>query len=202
MFSSRQVLADVNSRFSGRLRVISGWGFRYLASEKILQSGALVTGIWQDALKNSAAKNKSWLVLGIAGGSVLHIISRKYRPAHITAVDIDPVMIELGKKFFNFEKISNLEIVNLDANLYVSQNKFVFDYLLVDLYLDDRYPPFVQQSRFINDLKKIGKQIYFNRLYYTASEKAAAQEFTLWLKKFFTIVKPVRTHDNLVLICS
>ena len=156
------VIASAKSKYSDNIKVVEGLGFRHLSTDSIQHSGGIVSQIWSTALKNVARKNKTWLVLGVAGGSVIKLISQKYHPATIVGIDIDPVIVDLGKKYFDLDKIPNLKIIIGDAQKLPRGN---YDYILVDLFGRDSCPSFVYTPKFLNKLFKIGQNIFINHLY-------------------------------------
>ena len=58
---------------------------------------------------------KKILVLGLGAGSIVKVINKYFPKSKITAVEIDPMMVEIGKKHFDLEKARNLEIIIGDA---------------------------------------------------------------------------------------
>lgn len=108
------------------------------------QSGPLVENLWKKALdviaRNPPAgevtkqSSKNVLILGLGCGSSIKPLRKKFPDCQITGVEINPEMIEIGKKYFNLNKISNLKIKICDAKKFVFQTKQKFDLILVDLY--------------------------------------------------------------------
>ncbi len=195
-----KVLEEVESKFSGTLTVTEGYGTRYVSTGMWTQSGGIITDVWSPVLKKlKNPKNKSWLVLGLATGTVAHMISKKYQPTKIVGVEIDPEMIHIGKKYFDLDKIPNLEIVNKDAS-DLSFDIGLFDITLVDMYLGDQLPKFVYSQKFIKSLP--GDVIVFNHLFYTNMQKENAQKLVDILKKNYSKIQLVRVLTNLMIICS
>jgi spermidine synthase len=201
-FLKPKVLEEVESKYSGRIRVVSSLGNRYLATGLLTQSGGLVKDVWDPVLKKYGRKNKSWLILGLAGGTIAKIISDRFSPAGITGVEIDPLMIKLGKKYLELGKIPDLEIKNQDAKRYILNNKQRFDYILVDMYLGDRLPDFVYDIKFLKKLRQLGKLIIFNHLFYDDSKRQKAGKLVTGLKDIFPSVNLMRKLTNLLIICS
>lgn len=169
-----RVIAEAVSEYSGKLRVVQGWGFRHLSTDKIQHSGGIVEEIWDKALKGEAKKEASWLVLGVAGGCVLKLVNKKYQPKKITGVEIDPTIIDLGKKYFGLDKYENLSLVVADANKYIYETNERFDYVLGDLFGTDSPPEFVYEKRFLKRLKAIGTKVFINHIYDIGPNKKKA----------------------------
>src|SRR3989344_3246550 len=107
-----KVLETVNSRVSGKIEVRKSDWDTYVAVGHLTQSGGLVKELWQKVLtkipRSLPVKNQSWLILGLATGTLAKLISQKYSPAQMVGVELDPQMIRLGKKYFGLDKIPNL----------------------------------------------------------------------------------------------
>ncbi len=102
------------------------------------QSGPLVKVVWQKALENVTEIPKNVLILGLGCGIAAKLISKKFPNALIMGVEIDPVMIEAGKKYFDLRKIKNLKIICADAKIFLKKNKQKFDLILVDIYIGEK----------------------------------------------------------------
>jgi len=197
-----KVLEEVESKFSGKLTVMEGYGHKYVVTGIWTQSGGIIEDIWKPVLKALRAQhevhNKTWLILGLATGTVAKIIAKKYKPVKIVGVEIDPAMLRIGKKYFDLDKIPNLEVINLDASKYKSN--IIFDYVLVDIYQGDQLPEFIYGDKFLNN--KFAKVAVFNHLFYSDSQKENAQKLVQSLKNIYTNVKLMRVLTNLMIICA
>jgi hypothetical protein len=201
-FLGPKLLARYQSPYSGDIRVMQTLGYRYVATGILTQSGGVVADVWKPVLKKIAQKNKTWLILGLATGTVAEMISNKYNPSHMTGVEIDPAMLEIGQKYFSLSKIPKLDIVQADAVSYIKTLKDRFDYILVDMYLGDKLPEFVYTSRFLHSLKLLGRTVVFNHLFYDDSKKALAEKLISSLKIIFPTISLQRVLTNVMITCS
>ena len=83
-------------------------------------------------------------------------------------VEIDPVIVELGQKYFNTGKIRNLEIMVEDAKSFVDRTQEKFDFIVIDIYKGRLLPKFVETSSFLAKIKEILKGegvLVFNRIF-------------------------------------
>lgn len=199
-FDKPKVLEEVESKFSGTLRVTDGYGERYVTTGIWTQSGGVIKEIWQPVLKKIAKKDKSWLVLGLATGTVAQLINKKYHPTRIMGIEIDPEMIRIGWQYFDLAKIPKLEIGNVSAEDYVSVATEKFDYVLVDVYLEDKLPGFVYSDQFLS--KKIGETIVFNHLFHTSEQKQNAEKLIAKLREKYPKIELVRVLTNVMIICA
>ncbi len=201
MFGHKLIFTG-RSKYSGRLNVYSDFGYKYISTGALTQSGGLVKDVWDPVLKKFARKNKSWLILGLSGGTAALIIAKKYHPARLVGVEIDPLMIELGQKYLNLSKIKNLDIIISDARAYIADSEEKFDYILVDMYLGDQIPEFVYASGFIKKLGQLGQFVIFNHLFYDQGKRFLAQKLVASLKSVFPRVDLMHKLTNLLIICS
>ena len=194
-----KVVAEFDSKYSGKIRVMQGWGYKYVSTGFWTQSGGIIKDVWQPAFKKiHPQKSKTWLILGLATGTIAKLIPN---PAKIVGVEIDPIMINIGRKYFALDQIPNLKIIIKNANDYLLTTNDYFDYVLVDLYCADQIPKFVYSSKFLGQLDKLGQLVILNHLFHSDSQKQAALKLTEKLKKHFTSVTPVRSLTNLLVIC-
>lgn len=191
-------MEEVKSKYSGKLTVTDGYGTRYVSTGIWTQSGGVIKDVWEPILKKVGKKQKSWLVLGLATGTVAQMIAKKYQPSKIVGVEIDPEMIRIGKKYFDLDKIPNLEIVNIDAAKY--KNREQSDFVLVDVYQGDVLPKFVYSEKFLNN--RLGNIVVFNHLFYTPDHKKKAEELIDKLREKYPKIELVRVLTNVMIICA
>ncbi len=197
-----KVLEEFESKFSGHIAVKKDWNNIYVTTNDLTQSGGLINELWSDLFKKTQfERNKSWLVLGLATGTVAKIISKKYAPNKIVGVEIDPDMIRIGKKYFGLNKIPNLEIVNDDAEHWILNTEY-YDYALVDMYLGDQMPEFVYSQKFLQKVKRGGKIAVFNHLFYDDDKRKKAGGLIKSLEKIYPKIELERILTNVLVICS
>lgn len=129
------------------------------------ESGAYIEKLWQKALTTFGITErlpiKRILVLGVAGGTVIHLLNKTYPEATILGVDIDQTMINIGKRYFGLDRIANLSIVCQDAEAYIHKtikSKGQFGLIIVDLFVGTHVPEFVRKQSFLEDLKTLLKK--------------------------------------------
>ncbi|RZJ28796.1 MAG: methyltransferase domain-containing protein [Flavobacterium sp.] len=130
--------------------------------QRILRRGLKEIGFGKVAVMDSI------LVLGVAGGSVIRTLADEIKTsAHITGVDIDPEVLELGRKYFGLGAIQNLEIVVADAFEYVLRTRKTYDLIIIDIFKDTEMPNFLFEYFFASRVAEIlttGGYILFNTM--------------------------------------
>jgi len=219
------VIEKKYSKYNGEIQVIEFLGQNKIIAGGLIQSGGVLKDIWKKAIKKACLSSpKKILILGLGGGTIAQLVSRKWPRAKITGIEIDPLMINLAKKHFDLDKITNLKIIQADAIDFVisgqqpAASKFKkagnrrlatgsqksFDLILVDLYKGEEMPKQTAEKKFLQSLKKITRQnglIIFNHLFYK-QHKQKAKDFVKKLEKIFPKISFVRALSNLMVYCS
>ncbi len=194
-----KVLEERKSKFNGSLRVVRSFGLgTYIQAEGLTQSGGIVGSFWKQTLnkiKSIGQDFKDVLILGLGGGTVAKLIHKNWPSAKITGVDIDPVIVELGKKYLDLD--DEIDIKIQDAGKTVQGE---YDLVIVDLYRGDEFPKKFEDEKFLKSLTK-NKLVIFNRLYYK-EKKTEALEFGKKLQRFFNRVEHFYPISNLMFVCS
>ncbi|MFC1710522.1 spermidine synthase [Patescibacteria group bacterium] len=204
-----KVIDERQSIINKKVTVVRSFGLgTYIQVEGLTQSGGVVTMIWNSTLKEIKRKRKEvneCLILGMGGGSVSSIVSKLWPRANQVGVDIDPVMIEFGKKHLKLDD-ERIQSVVEDAGKYTKReikggNRY--DLVIVDVYVGYDVPDYFTKEEFIKDVKKVTKKdgiAIFNRLYFGDKRKEAI-EFGKKLEKEFNKVDYLYPEANLMLIC-
>ena len=203
-----RVLETRKSEFNGKVEVISdlAWGV-HIKAGGLTQSGGIAKKVWEKALREvkrvKGSKVERVLILGLGGGSISETIFEKWPGAKMAGVEIDSVMVSLGKKYLKLAQ-SDLEIKIEDANEYVKETPERFDLICVDVYVGGKVPEKLETVEFFEKVKDILKEdgvVVINRLYYGEKRKEAIKILEK-LEKVFTNVKVVYPEANVMFICS
>lgn len=205
MFGTK-VLEEKESKINGKLTVSRSLGFgTYIQAGGLTQSGGIVGVIWKPVLKRIQKRINpvKCLILGVGGGTVAKYLRLYWKNVEIIGVDIDPAMVDLGKKYLGLDVIG-IDLKISDAYEYLMKENSKFDLIIVDLYQGDEFPKKFEKEEFLKHLNKIkieGGIVIFNRLFYGA-KKVEALGFEKKLSKTFTKVEKFKPPANLMFICS
>jgi spermidine synthase len=132
------VTRKIKSNFSGTLEITTKNGKKYLNTKNANYSYGALQQILKFGLKKIDLKKvNSVLLLGLGGGSVIETLRDDFKyQQHITAVDIDPVIIDIAKTEFQLNKDLNLDMICDDALNFMNNNKQKFDLIIIDLFID------------------------------------------------------------------
>src|SRR5206468_5576446 len=78
----------------------------------LVGDGDLGPGYWPLMLPD--ARPKRALILGLGGGTLAHLLARRFGRVELTAVEIDPDVVRLAKSAFSVDALG-VEIVQRDA---------------------------------------------------------------------------------------
>jgi len=192
MFGTK-ILEEKDSKYNGHIRVLKTLGMgTYIQCDGLTQSGGIVEQIWKSTLKKIKSNDfNKILILGLGGGTAAGLIRKKYPNAKIIGVEIDPIMIELGKKYLRLDDF-NIDIKIEDAKKSKIGGN---DLVIIDTYLGDK---FIEISK---SGPAMAKLTVFNRLYY-GDKKKEALEFGEKLKKIYEKVETFYPTANVMFFCS
>lgn len=186
-----KTLDKISSPINGEIFVVEQFGKKKLVIGGLTQSGPMAEEIWGrgleysifDVMPNSFRHPKriqklvrddeplNILILGLGGGSLVKLLNQYFPQAKITGIEIDPIMVKLGRQYLDLASAKNLKIVIEDANVFLQKrlNDELFNLIFVDMYLGDRVPEFLENEIFLRNLKNLLTKngiVVFNRLYY------------------------------------
>lgn len=145
------------SEINGKITLVEFLWIKNLFSGGVTQSGGFSLKMWDRALKKLKLRNlkiQKCLVLGVGGGTAIKTVSRYFPDADITGVEIDPVMVNIARKYFSIP--DNTKIITADVFKWIrKENPARYDLIITDLYIGKLNPDGVHKDGFLNLLKKL-----------------------------------------------
>lgn len=80
------------------------------------------------------------LVLGLGAGSIAVYLQRHVPDAAIDAVELDPGVIEVAKKYFGLRETANFRLIPGDARMYLNRHPEPYDLIFVDAFTGSYIP--------------------------------------------------------------
>ncbi len=139
------------------------------------------------------------LILGFGTGSVAQLLCDAFNEQiEIVGVEADQQVIDLGYKYFNLSAYKKLTLHKVEALHFVQSCKQKFDFVVVDIFIDDQTPDAYSEPSFIQSLKsvlQIDGTVLINRM--ITSQKTEQQTLDLmeYIKKEFGNIEVLR-FDN------
>lgn len=200
-----KILYTAESKYNGKIEVLEMGKTRKIRVDRITQSvnwdsplcEQLVWGKLFDLLYKEAPEASRILILGLGGGTIQNLISRKMPHSHMVTVEIDPVMVDLSTKYFGVGELPNHRIILNDALRVVTSpedfdlSKVSFDVAIVDIYIGEKYPDLGKSGNFLDSVRDMvvpGGLIIFNRIY-TQHHQEDVDTFVHQVKDFLVDVK-------------
>lgn len=199
-------IAEYNSIYNGTIFIKEFFGKRYVEVGGLMQSGKIPYKIFSKGFKKlhlfeKQNSIKKILVLGLGGGTVIHLLQEKFPQAFITAIDIDPVMVDAGEKFLGLLESSQLKIIIGDVFNKKTLSREQYDLIIVDLFKGYEVPGQIGSAEFLYRLKSSltkNGSVIFNRLYFQ-KYIFEANDFLDKVKKIFQDVHSVRIDFNILI---
>ncbi len=172
-----QRLAVYQSKVNGKLEVWMVNGNLMLNSAHANQSFESLHQVFSNVFEKIKLQHqpvRNVLLLGLGAGNIPEIIEEELvMHAKITAIEKDPLMIELGNKYFDLQRFKHLKIVLDDAYHYVQTCKQQFELIIIDLFVDNHVPEPFTSNAFLTDLSKLLTPdgfVLFNMIVQTPSQ--------------------------------
>jgi protein-L-isoaspartate O-methyltransferase len=133
------------SRWSGRIRVIDRGAERRLEVRGDILSVYPLNGDWSPMRREYWWKaidavpvrpRPAALLIGLGGGTQVHLLHRLHAPRQITVIERDPVMVRVASEWFGLDRVRRLEIICADAESAVTgltRAGRQFDYVMEDV---------------------------------------------------------------------
>lgn len=132
------------------LRLNDGEGVHSIYSPDTLN----YNGPWEQFLvgpffypDTSPSKVKRMAIVGLAAGTTARQATAVYGPIPIDGYELDPKIIEIGKKYFH-EDMPNLKVHTGDGRWNLEQSQYKYDIIAVDAYRPPYIPPHMTTVEF------------------------------------------------------
>ena len=79
---------------------------------------------------------------------------RDYPGVTIDSVEIDPVVVDVSRRYFGLPEDSRLRVFNEDARRFVKRSKDTYDIVIVDCYYAEALPSHLTTEEFFSEVKK------------------------------------------------
>jgi len=186
------------SQFNGEVKVVENLGVRRLIAAGFTQSQNLRadgrTGLyyWDSLVPEevSLAADARVLLLGLGAGTVAKIITHRFGPVAIDGVEIDPLMVSLGQKYFALDE-PNLNIIIADAASFVKEARFKYDLICLDIFLGGVVPKEFESEEFFTDVRELLRDeglLAINKIFSGQEELKAFEEV---VKNVFPLVRSI-----------
>jgi spermidine synthase len=98
------------------------------------------------------------LMIGLGGGTMAKQVTHYYGDTTIDVVEVDPLIVDLSKRFFGVQENDRLRIHVADGRTFLSRSSEKWDLIIIDAYTTNRYghtiPPHLVTQEFFREAQK------------------------------------------------
>jgi spermidine synthase len=101
---------------------------------------------------------KKILIIGLGGGTLPTAFSQILPQAEIDTVEIDPAVIRVARKYFNFQPTAKRRVAEDDGRVFVKRaikKKIKYDLIILDAYDHEYIPEHLLTREFLGEVKKV-----------------------------------------------
>ncbi|MBI4547784.1 MAG: hypothetical protein HY707_07385 [Ignavibacteriae bacterium] len=144
---SSTIIFQSHTPISGDVKVIDYGSERQLVINGDTHSLSFTNGKWNEVRREcwgqfyrtpfALVRHPKVLLLGLGGGTVLHLLHQDLHPSSMVALERDPEILEIAKSFFSLANVPGLEIILGDASVTLKQlqtNNNKFDLIIDDIF--------------------------------------------------------------------
>lgn len=122
---------------------------RYLRFDRSFQSGMLHTDHFESPFLYAAYAHlgvifapqaKRVLAIGLGGGSIPKRFWRDYPEMVVDVAELDPMVVEVAKRFFQVREDPRLRIFVQDGRLFLRRAQQKYDIIIIDAYFSESIP--------------------------------------------------------------
>lgn len=139
------------------------------------------------------------LMIGLGGGNFTTLLRRHFPELHIEAIEIDPVVVEAAKTFFNVREDERFKIHVADGAQFIRETPHIYDLILIDAYSGEGIPPALSGPSFFDAVKakvSVNGIVILN----LHRQKEREQSFIKTIQARFPEIACIRSSDNLNLV--
>jgi spermidine synthase len=151
----------------------------------------------------AAEKSKRILIVGLGGGSIPNFLHKHYPDTHIDVVDIDPVVVEVAKKYFGFRQDKTLRVHVADGRAFIEKCRKPYDIIFLDAYGAEDIPYALATREFLQAVRKAvtPKGVVVTNLMSRSSNRLYDSMIRTYIDVFDEVhVVDIRNSGNVILL--
>lgn len=215
-----KVIYKTHSDINGDIEVVQDGKTLRLRANRVTQSVNYDSPVAQrmfwgrlvQLLKDEVPEIKSALILGLGGGTMQQFISKVFQGIYIVSVELDPVIVDVAKQFFDTDEIPNHKVITEDAcRVIVSPEDYdlsfkSFSVAIVDICCGSDYPELGKSGNFLAHVSKMvvpGGLVVINRIYLDEFQEDVdvfIDNVSNFLRDVKTLIIPGKTNADNMLI--
>jgi len=101
-----------------------------------------------------AEESRRFLVVGLGGGTLPMFLRKYYPNAVIDAVDIDPEVVAVAKKYFGFREDPHMRARVSDGRRFIENTHQPYDVIFLDAFGTDSVPAHMTTQEFLRSVRR------------------------------------------------
>ena len=159
---------------------------------------------WWKALEAVALPQRpSALLVGLGGGTQIHLLHRLSAPRLITVIEHDPIIVRVAREWFGLDRIGRLEILCADAETAIgglARSRRRFDYVMDDVSYADEPPVALPKILALAPLVAPRGSLVVNR-HRRGDPRVLARALRFYFRRVW-LRRVRRTGENTLICCS
>jgi len=94
------------------------------------------------------------LIVGLGGGTIPSFLRKHYPRLTIDVVDIDPVVVDVAKRFFGFREDSRMHAYVEDGRRFIARHRNRYDAIFLDAFSADNVPYSLATQEFLYAVRR------------------------------------------------
>jgi hypothetical protein len=200
------------SHLSGRIRVVDRGADRQLMVHGEVLSIYPLDGNWKRVRREywwkafefvKLPRRPSALLVGLGGGTQIHLLHRLAAPRRITVIEHDPMIVRVASEWFGLDRIGKIEIVCAEAEsaiMGLARSGRQFDYVMEDVTYADEPDVALPKLLAMVPLVTARGSLVINR-HRHGDPKPLARTLRLYFSEV-KIRRVRRTGENTLICCS
>ncbi|HET8553103.1 MAG TPA: fused MFS/spermidine synthase [Gammaproteobacteria bacterium] len=98
------------------------------------------------------------LIAGLGGAVLPYALHELYPKARIDTVEIDPAVVDVAKRFFDYHPMGTQHVIVSDARVYIKHaiaRREHYDMIILDAFNGDYIPPHLMTVEFLQECRKL-----------------------------------------------
>jgi spermidine synthase len=175
-----------------RLEVNEGGGM-----QSLYHPDRILTGYYWDSAAIPPALNpegRDYLFVGLGGGTAARIVHHYFPEIRMDGVEVDARVTDLGRRYFGLGELPMMVGV-MDGRLFLEASSKIYDFVMVDVYKDNRtIPPHLSSREFFELVRRrmSPRGILFMNVSVPTGRRELAQVLKNTLASVFPAVYEIR----------
>ena len=98
------------------------------------------------------------LIVGLGGGSIPVTLTELFPDAEITVVEIDPAVLRVAERFFDFKETQKMKVELVDARVFAKRAGLkgkTYDFIILDAFTGDYIPEHLMTAEFLSETQAL-----------------------------------------------